>query len=101
MTYRDTEKKYIGSSDIAVLILVGCKDNEGVKTDLLSFGEDGGYSAYIVKDPEIEIGSHYQKVATFNGWLRIYDDEAMTFNCSGKEINLYRAGAFGCIIQII
>lgn len=103
-TYKDFEKTYIGGSDIASLILVGCRKDEGLKTEPLYFGEDGGYSAYIVNQTEkeeIKIESHYTKVATFNHWLKIYDDDGKTFDCRGKEINIYRAGQFGCIIQII
>ena len=96
-TYKDFEKTYIGSSDIAALIVVGCRDNEGLKTESLHFCEDGSYSAYIIEqteNEEIKIESHYTKVATFNHWLKIYDDDGKTFDCRGKEINIYRAGEF-------
>lgn len=104
MTYKDYEKKHIGCSDIACLILVGCRASEGVKAEKLLFGEDGSYSAYVVEQTEhedVKIESHYTKVATFNHWLKIYDDDGKTFACRGKEINIYRAGEFGCIIQIL
>lgn len=100
-TYKDFEKKYIGGSDIAALILVGCRGEEGVKTEQLHFDEDGNYSAYIVTESDVEIGSHYTKVATYNHWLKIYDDDGLTYRVDAKEINIYRAGEFGCIIQII
>lgn len=103
-TYKDFEKTYIGGSDIASLVLVGYRANEGLKTEPLYFGEDGSYSAYIVEQTEnekIKIESHYKKIATFNHWLKIYDDDGKTFDRRGKEINIYRAGEFGCIIQII
>lgn len=100
-TYKDFEQKIIGGSDIATLILVGCRGEEGLKTEQLHFGEDGIYRAYIVTDHEAEIGSHYKKVATFNHWLKIYDDYEKTFDQRAKEINIYRVGDFGCIIQII
>ena len=67
----------------------------------LNFGEDGCYRAYIVEGEDVEIGSHYRKVASFNSWLRIYDDSEKTFDVAAKEINIYRSGAFGCVIQII
>ena len=98
--YKEFEQESIGYSDIATLILVGCDEN-GLKTEQLSFGGDGRYGAYIVTEPDVEIGSHYNKVATFNHWLKIYDDEGLTYRVDAKEINIYRAGEFGCIIQII
>lgn len=100
-TYKDFEQKCIGGSDIATLILVGCRGEEGLKTEQLRFGGDGNYSAYIVTEPDVEIGSHYTKVATYTHWLKIYDDDGLAFRVDAKEINIYRAGGFGCIIQVI
>ncbi len=98
--YKEFEQRFIGNSDISTLILVGCNGEEGLKTEQLHFGEDGSYKAYIVNS-ETEIGSHYMKVATFNHWLKIYDDEGLTYGVEAEAINIYRAGSFGCIIQII
>ena len=100
-TYKDFEQIYIGASDIAALILVGCYKEEGLKTQVLNFGEDSNYKAYIVTDAEAVIGNHYEKVTSFNHWLKIYDDDGKTYEVRAKEINIYRAGNFGCIIQII
>lgn len=100
-TYKDFKPINIGGSDIATLILVGCRGREGLKTEQLHFGGDGNYRAYFVTETEVEIGCHYKKVATFNYWLRIYDDDGLTFRVSAKEINIYRAGDYGCIIQVI
>ncbi len=100
-TYRDFEKIYVGESDIASLILVGCYKEDELKTQVLNFGGDGTYGAYIVTDTDAEIGNHYKKVATFNHWLKIYDDNEKTYEVRAKEITIYRAGDFGCIIQII
>lgn len=100
-TYKDFEKKYIGSSDIAVLTLVGSNENEEINAKLLHFGEAGDYAAYIVTGADVEIGKHYKKVLTFNKWLKIYDDDEMILQINVKEIRIYRAGELGCIIQII
>lgn len=102
-TYKDFEKQYIGSSDIAALIMSGYRNGDGLVTDLLHFGEDGAYSAYIVTETEddVEIGSHYSKVASFNNWLKIYDDTGLSYNVEGSEINIYRSEMYGCIIQIV
>ncbi len=101
-TYKDFEIKRIGSSDIASLVLVGCKRNEkgeslGVFAELLHFGEDNSYKAYYVTEP-CEIPEHYTKVTSFNSWLKIYDDDGLTFNEYG-DFNIYRAGMLGCIIE--
>lgn len=104
-TYKDFETIYIGGSDSASLILMGIKETgHGRSLEFLNFGEDGEYYAYLIHRKEnepVEIGSHYELVATFNTWLKIYDDDECTFRTYGKVINVYRAGEFGCIIEVI
>ncbi len=98
--YKDCKVVDLGYSDMATLIMVGGSD-KGLKLKPLYFGSDGRYPVYIVEEEDVEIGSHYKKVETFKYWLKIYDDEENTFRINGTEINVYRAGDFGCIIQII
>lgn len=97
--YKEFECDYIGSSDYATLILVG-GTNIGVCAETLHFGGDGSYSAYIVRGVA-EIGGHYKKVASFKNWLKIYDDTEFVREFEGNEINIFQAGEYGCIIQII
>ena len=97
--YKDYTKEVIGSSDIAALVLVGC-DNCGIKTTVLHFGSDGVYKAYIV-DQDTEVPEHYRLVDTFTDWLKIYDDEELTYKVYAKEIKVYRAAEMGCVIQVV
>ena len=97
--YKTYEKKRLGGSDIASLILVGISPSGGLKTAALPFGEDGEYSAYIV-DEECEIPDYYDLAESFVKWARIHDDQGFTTYFYGQEINIYRAGSFGCIIQV-
>lgn len=97
--YKDYEKEFIGSSDIATLILAGCGE-DGVKISTLHFGSDGTYRAYIV-DQDTEIPDHYKLVDEFESWLKIYDDEELTYKAYAREIKVYRAAEMGCIIQVI
>ncbi|MDO4564856.1 MAG: hypothetical protein Q4C04_04510 [Clostridia bacterium] len=96
--YDQFEKQYIGGSDIATLIMAGFVEGQGLTLLPLEFMEDGSYKAYIVRG-EAEIGEHYEKVAHFDHWLKIYDDEGLTLDLNGV-IDVYRAGMRGCIIQI-
>lgn len=96
------EKEFIGDSDIATLILVGMQgpdENCKLVSEFLDFGQDGRYHAYIV-DEDAKIGSHYEKVTEFRSWLRIYDDADCTKDFSADKIVIYRAGEFGCVIQL-
>ena len=89
----------IGSSDIAALIMVGC-GKTGLKADILKFGEDGRYLAYIV-DENATIGSHYELVAEYTHWIKIYDDDGLMYDNCAELIRVWRAGVYGCIIQLI
>ena len=99
--YKDFEETYIGSSDVATLIMVGCRGDEGLVTEPLRFGGDGSYYAYMVEGEDVQIGEHYRLVATFNHWLKIYDDEERMYFESAKEFRIYRAGDYGVILQVI
>lgn len=100
-SYKDYEKKFIGDSDIASLILAGYVEGKGLDLKELHFGQDASYSAYIVEGDDVEIGSYYSKVAEFNSWMKIYDDEGLAKSFHADRIIVYRAAEMGCIIQVI
>lgn len=97
--YKDFTKTCIGGSDVAVLTLTGFSYDIGIFCELLHFGGDGEYSAYIV-DEDTAIPDHYEPVVTFHEWVNVYDDHGMYDCISGDEIRFYRAGNYGCIIQV-
>lgn len=99
-SYKEYPKKCLGGSDYAALTMAGYKEDIGLTSAILHFGEDGIYDAYFV-DENAEIGSHYELIATFNYWIKIYDDYSLTTSLSGSIMNIYRAGDYGCIIQVI
>ena len=91
----------LGFSDIAALT-VTAYDSDGLTAHILPFGSDGSYRAYVV-DAECEIPDHYKPVMEFtsSGWIRISDDVHVTFTRSFTNgLTIYRAGNFGCIIQV-
>lgn len=100
--YKDCPVLNMGYSDIAALVLVGFKENEsaGAVSELLKFGSDGSYKAYIVPE-DTAIPEHYKKITTFNKWLKVYDDGQRIIEFRAKKINIYRAGNFGMIVQLI
>lgn len=100
------KKAYLGASDIATLIFVGggnsLKNNsfEWVNSYPVHFGEDGSYDAYFVTDDDVMIPDHYSLVAKFDHWMKVYDDNDLTLDLNAGEIEVYRAGSFGCIIRV-
>ena len=97
--YRDN-KQYIGTSDVAAVIFVGCTDT-GLKSEIVHMGEDDSYLAYIVNDPEIPIPDHYTLTYTFKAWLSIYDDNELANQFKADTIQIYRAGQRGIIIRLL
>lgn len=97
--YKDFELKAIGGSDIASLTV---RTADAVFP--LDFGSDGEYAAYIVDEPAT-IGEHYRKVfSTSSPWMKIYDDNGLVFDMKSYDIkgfNIYRAGVFGCVVEVI
>lgn len=100
-SYKDFEKTFIGDSDIASLILSGCSVIGKQEVDILKFGLDGNYNAYIVNDKMTFIPECYELRNIFKGWLKIYDDSSLTQSFYADEIYVYRAGEMGCIIQLV
>lgn len=98
--YHKFPKYYIGDSEIASLIMVGCKKDSGATSEMLDFVEDGDYHAYIIDEP-CEIPEHYHLVSEFEAWLKIYDDNGLTFHAYAPKIKVYRAGDYGCIIHLL
>ncbi len=104
MYYKD-HSIYLGTSDMASL-MIRTFDKEKEVAAILNFGSDGDYRAYIV-DMNTPIPDYYEKVYTGSGWMKIYDDYKYRVGIATKyddanedEINIYRAGNFGCIIQV-
>lgn len=105
--YKEYQKKSIGGSDIATLIIAspGISDGSGKGGDTgmlkeLWFGSDGSYSAYVV-DENCIIPDYYKLFSRSKSWIKIYDDAGLKFNEYAKEINIYRAGDYGVIIQLL
>lgn len=93
--YHDYQKINLGMSDIASLTLrMPCK------AECLNFGGDGDYSAYLV-DGDAEIPEYYKEKFSTEGWLKIFDDNSLTQKISGRIIKIFRAGEYGCIIQVL
>lgn len=100
--YKDYPKVYIGYSDSAFLKVVEYGVVDDTTMHELKFGEDGDYYAYIVWDDGAIIGDHYKLEHSFKKAITIVDDSNdQTFKATADQINVYQAGEFGCIIQLI
>lgn len=93
----------IGCSDIAALAMVGISPEERpaspIDAKVLYFGGDDIYHAYLV-NKSIEIPDHYHFEHEFKTWLKIYDDDSLVAVFEAPCIKVYRAGDYGCLIQL-
>ena len=101
-SYKEFNKEFIGDSNISTIIMIGYDniEKDGLSLKKLVFGEDGHYMSYIVRG-KANIGSHYKLVAEFEYYLKIYDDDGLVRVLGADVIKVYRAGDFGCIIQLL
>jgi hypothetical protein len=95
---------YLGESDIAQLVLMGYhpESERGTKAQPMYFGGDGSYHAWLC-DESAEVPEHYELVALYTTWLKVYDDsELVLYIYAGHDtpIGIYRAGDYGCLIKV-
>lgn len=105
-SYKSCPRIYLGTSDIASLVMSGFDKSVGHRVDVLSFALDSSYSGYLAIDYSsslTQIPDHYHLKASYDHWLVIYDDDGKIFDfCSdGCHIDVYRAGDMGCLIHIL
>lgn len=106
LTRFDYAEEYIGSSDVATLIVVGMNPKQVQPTDEpivtlpMHFGGDGAYHAYVV-DERADVPAWYTLEARLSSWIKIYDDENLVYTAHAPEIELYRAGQRGVLIRMI
>lgn len=95
MNYKEFKKVHIGTSDIAALTLRSVCDVAN-----LSFGGDNSYYAYECFG-EVEIPERYNLVFEGKTWLRIYDDNGLSYikHKHGQTVKIYRCGDYDCIIH--
>ena len=97
--YTEYPVEIIGCSDVAALTLMGvCKGELVAK--ILNFENDGVYGAHIV-DEDADISGNFEKIASYDHWMRIYDDNGLVITYYADEITVYRYCSVEYVIQII
>lgn len=84
---------YIGTSARRQLVL--CMPRQAA---LLNFAADGPYTARVAVDDEKL--PFEQPVLTGSRWLRIYDDNELTFLAQADQIRVYAEGDSSCLVQL-
>jgi hypothetical protein len=65
---------------------------------LLEFAADGPYEAQLVGE-QMELPEE-QLVLSGSRWLRIYDDNELTFLAQADQIRVYAEGDSSCLVQL-
>lgn len=99
MSYKDRVLS-LGFSDYATLVAVGFESEKGIKSELIKYGGDSSYKAYVVNE-NVEIPKHYKLVVSFDKWVKVYNDVGLVLDVLADKINIYRAGEFGTLIQLV
>ena len=90
----DTQRKVnLGTSACRQLVL---RTPEQVV--LLEFAADGPYEAQLVGE-QMELPEE-QLVLSGSRWLRIYDDNELTFLAQADQIRVYAEGDSSCLVQL-
>ena len=87
------ETIHIGTSARRQLVL--CTPEQAA---LLNFAVDGPYEARLVGE-QAELLAE-QPVLSGSGWLRIYDDEELTFLARADKIRVYAGSDNTCLVQL-
>ena len=102
---------YIGSSDIAAILVAGPEVlRSGVRTILsaryIHFLKDGDYKATLIErtaEETPDIGRDYILFNSYENWVRFYDDEDCMLKIYADRINIYVPEDKGltCIIDVV
>ncbi len=99
--YKDGGRCYLGESDSAKLSICGYDKNGEWQRESLAYGEDGDYSAWIIrKGNGALVPEYYNLRHHFYKQCVILDDRLNSVLLLGKEIFIYRAGSMGTIIAV-
>lgn len=101
MDYEKYRRESIGSSDDAFLIAAGEKVSETdvyIVSNPILFSAGGKYYAYMV-DGSVKLPPYFQKVFECDSWLRIYDNNGVSYSDIGGHYEIFRAKDAGCIIR--
>lgn len=104
--YKACPRVFLGSSDIASLVMSGYNKSVGHLVKSLHFNIDSSYRGYLAVDyldSDLMIPDHYHLTASYDSWLVIYDDDGKTFDFHSDacHIDVYRAGDCGCLIHVV
>lgn len=106
---------YIGSSDIAAIVVAGPEVlrggvRAGLSARYLHFLKDGNYKVTLIErtaEETSDIGRDYILFGRYESWVCFYDDEECTLKVYADHINIYvniyvpKGKGHTCIIEAV
>lgn len=89
----------LGCTDIGAILFAGIDDNNNLCSTYISVGGDGEFTGLLTTN-KAEIPPTYDHMFTSYYWLKIYDDNSLTFSKYATTIEVYQNVDLSIIILV-
>lgn len=89
----------LGYTDIGAILFAGMDDNNNLCSTYISVGGDGEFTGLLTTNKD-EISPTYDHMFTSYYWLKIYDDDNLTFSKYATTIEVYQNVDLSIIILV-
>lgn len=89
----------LGCTDIGAILFAGIDDDNNLCSTYISVGGDGEFTGLLTTN-KAEIPPTYGHMFTSYYWLKIYDDNSLTFSKYATTIEVYQNVDLSIIILI-
>lgn len=89
----------LGYTDIGAILFAGLDDDNNLCSMYISVGSDGEFTGLLTTN-KAEIPPNYDYILTSWYWLKIYDDNSLTFSKYATTIEVYQNVDLSIIILV-
>lgn len=89
----------LGCTDIGAILFAGLDENNHLQAAYVSVGGDGEFTGLLTTN-KAEIPPSYDRIFTSRYWLKVYNDNSLTFSKYATTIEVYQHTSLNIIILI-
>lgn len=89
----------LGCTDIGAILFTGLDENNHLRAAYVSVGGDGEFTGLLTTN-KAEIPPSCDRIFTSWHWLKVYDDDSLTFNKYATTIEVYQHASLNIIILV-
>lgn len=89
----------LGCTDIGAILFTGLNENNHLHAAYVSAGGDGEFTGLLTTN-KAEIPPNCDRIFTSRYWLKVYDDNSLTFSKYATTIEVYQHTSLNIIILI-